>query len=196
VSLYASVPEQVSAHAFIEYWFEVVGPPHQQVGVTITGKGSVSSGGFIQVNCFAGNNNCPAPSITEDQAQLYTSAGGGTILGHICRSPFGCGVLGFSDSFSVAKPVSVTTDTAYDIQLILDELIPIQGTIGGNVIEIDPTVALTNPSDKSKFQLVFSPGVGNGAADVPVPAALPLFATGLSAMGLFGWRRKRRAFPE
>jgi hypothetical protein len=27
----------------------------------------------------------------------------------------------------------------------------------------------------------------------PVPAALLLFATGLGAMGLFGWRRKRRA---
>jgi hypothetical protein len=27
----------------------------------------------------------------------------------------------------------------------------------------------------------------------PLPAALPLFATGLGALGLFGWRRKRRA---
>jgi hypothetical protein len=27
----------------------------------------------------------------------------------------------------------------------------------------------------------------------PLPAALPLFATGLGAMGLFGWRRKRKA---
>jgi hypothetical protein len=26
----------------------------------------------------------------------------------------------------------------------------------------------------------------------PIPAALPLFATGLGAMGLFGWRRKRK----
>jgi hypothetical protein len=26
----------------------------------------------------------------------------------------------------------------------------------------------------------------------PLPAALPLFATGLGAMGLFGWRRKRK----
>ena len=26
----------------------------------------------------------------------------------------------------------------------------------------------------------------------PLPAALPLFATGLAAMGLFGWRRKRK----
>jgi hypothetical protein len=27
----------------------------------------------------------------------------------------------------------------------------------------------------------------------PIPAALPLFATGLGAMGLLGWRRKRKA---
>ena len=30
-------------------------------------------------------------------------------------------------------------------------------------------------------------------ATTPLPAALPLFATGLGALGLFGWRRKRKA---
>jgi len=30
-----------------------------------------------------------------------------------------------------------------------------------------------------------------GIAETPLPAALPLFATGLGAMGLLGWRRKR-----
>jgi hypothetical protein len=29
-------------------------------------------------------------------------------------------------------------------------------------------------------------------ADTPVPTALPLFATGLGALGLIGWRRKRK----
>ena len=29
--------------------------------------------------------------------------------------------------------------------------------------------------------------------DVPLPATLPLFATGLGALGLLGWRRKRKA---
>jgi hypothetical protein len=29
--------------------------------------------------------------------------------------------------------------------------------------------------------------------EVPIPAALPLFATGLGALGLLGWRRKRKA---
>jgi hypothetical protein len=28
--------------------------------------------------------------------------------------------------------------------------------------------------------------------ETPLPAALPLFATGLGALGLFGWRRKRK----
>ena len=32
-----------------------------------------------------------------------------------------------------------------------------------------------------------------GVAGVPLPAALPLFATGLGALGLLGWRRKRKA---
>jgi hypothetical protein len=31
------------------------------------------------------------------------------------------------------------------------------------------------------------------AAETPLPAALPLFAAGLSALGLLGWRRKRKA---
>jgi hypothetical protein len=30
-------------------------------------------------------------------------------------------------------------------------------------------------------------------SNVPLPAALPLFATGLGALGLLGWRRKRKA---
>ena len=30
-------------------------------------------------------------------------------------------------------------------------------------------------------------------SQVPLPGALPLFATGLGALGLLGWRRKRRA---
>jgi hypothetical protein len=32
----------------------------------------------------------------------------------------------------------------------------------------------------------------NIPAPTPLPAALPLFATGLGALGLFGWRRKRK----
>jgi hypothetical protein len=33
----------------------------------------------------------------------------------------------------------------------------------------------------------------DSASITPLPAALPLFATGLGALGLLGWRRKRKA---
>jgi hypothetical protein len=34
---------------------------------------------------------------------------------------------------------------------------------------------------------------GTVAVVTPLPAALPLFATGLGVMGLLGWRRRRKA---
>ena len=39
----------------------------------------------------------------------------------------------------------------------------------------------------------FRSGIGIvGVAEPPLPAALPLFVTGLGALGLLGWRRKRK----
>ena len=34
---------------------------------------------------------------------------------------------------------------------------------------------------------------GEAPAVIPLPAALPLYGTGLAVMGFLGWRRKRRA---
>jgi hypothetical protein len=45
------------------------------------------------------------------------------------------------------------------------------------------------PANGSPFQILTS----GSLTATPLPAALPLFATGLGAMGLFGWRRKRKA---
>jgi hypothetical protein len=38
------------------------------------------------------------------------------------------------------------------------------------------------------YAVLFAP-----VSSTPLPAALPLFAGGLSALGLLGWRRKRKA---
>ena len=57
----------------------------------------------------------------------------------------------------------------------------------------------TGGSNGSPNTLYFTDGIDGethglfGAIEAtPLPAALPLFATGLGAMGLFGWRRKRK----
>jgi hypothetical protein len=64
------------------------------------------------------------------------------------------------------------------------------------------TTILSIPQPFAPDEMYFSvwalPGtvdITHGASDVsatPLPAALPLFATGLGALGLLGWRRKRK----
>ena len=36
-------------------------------------------------------------------------------------------------------------------------------------------------------------GTNGTWSETPLPAALPLFATGIGGLGLLGWRRKRKA---
>lgn len=61
----------------------------------------------------------------------------------------------------------------------------------------DPLISIdsSNP-DSGQYCIAVSDGVGNGgscgASATPLPATLPLFASGLGALGLFGWRRKRK----
>jgi hypothetical protein len=66
-----------------------------------------------------------------------------------------------------------------------------------NSIIIDFAYDLANASDPlSNFQNAdgnyANGGVAGTVDPTPLPAALPLFATGLGAMGLLGWRRKRK----
>jgi hypothetical protein len=65
---------------------------------------------------------------------------------------------------------------------------------------IEPFFMATNGGTGDPLQLYsFEPVSGSTCslaefcAATPLPAALPLFVTGLGALGLFGWRRKRRA---
>jgi hypothetical protein len=41
--------------------------------------------------------------------------------------------------------------------------------------------------------LAFQADFSDSLSQVPLPATLPLFATGLVGLGLLGWRRKRKA---
>lgn len=50
-------------------------------------------------------------------------------------------------------------------------------------LSVDDPSAYWNPGDLGTLQV----------SQTPIPAALPLFATGLGLVGMFGWFRKRRA---
>jgi hypothetical protein len=47
------------------------------------------------------------------------------------------------------------------------------------------------------YSIITSPGIGNSLVSdsaTPLPAALPLFASGFGVIGPMMWRRKRKAF--
>jgi hypothetical protein len=69
---------------------------------------------------------------------------------------------------------------------------PLFADVGG-VFVANPGGSITD--DDVGFSSTFTPAgttVGDPAA-TPLPAALPLFATGLGGLGLLGWRRKRKS---
>ena len=81
------------------------------------------------------------------------------------------------------------------------------GPTGPEEFSIDATGQLDIPLTVSAFVFPsgFFPSAGSTTLTVtvpdglslepatPLPAALPLFGTGLAALGLLGWRRKRKA---
>jgi hypothetical protein len=80
--------------------------------------------------------------------------------------------------------------------LIFDSGIPIgslKGYNGGGLGAAFDTCELVSTFDCSSINPLAANGATITPASTPLPAALPLFATGLGAMGLFGWRRKRKA---
>jgi hypothetical protein len=81
-----------------------------------------------------------------------------------------------SEGYTYVPPTGGTKtyvgNGTWDISLILSG--SVDPPVGIEIFDLQPTNPLPNP------------------AATPLPAALPLLATGLGTMGLLGWRRKRK----
>lgn len=155
-----------------------------------------------------GNNNRHTVSVFAGPAGVPSSQSSGSYSEILGGPTIQDGLLsGFSDdgtdqtistnpfTVSVNQPVSVF------MQLFTGQpYAPIPGSI-----DFGGTMELSNVGDV--FTIVGAQGItvnsldagivnnrfGEQLSTVPLPAALPLFGTGLAAMGFIGWRRKRRA---
>jgi len=126
-----------------------------------------------------------------------------TLLGSIT---FGFGVSlfdGVGDDFELFD-VTQSIDEIYDVALSGDGVsftsigtfttlvngIDINGAFAG----VFSFIRVTNTSTVNSADLDAAEGfnVASGVSVVPLPAALPLFGTGLALMGFIGWRRKRK----
>ena len=100
---------------------------------------------------------------------------------------------GVSASFNFDQPFTIQSggpSNEYGGASITQLALSALGSEGNGTIQFIGTyssISWTNPN----FEYWY--GFTVGAPQVPLPAALPLFATGLGALGLLGWRRKRKA---
>ena len=66
-------------------------------------------------------------------------------------------------------------------------------TLGGDNVPLVGGAIYNGQGGNNAFATAVSGGVQ--IATTPAPAALPLFVTGLSALGLLSWRRKKKTAP-
>jgi hypothetical protein len=149
--------------------------------VTITLVGNTSGATNCGTNCTAnfGSASVTVSGVGSDTFTSSTHAFANQNLN----------AVGISTSLG---DILNTSSSAFATYLIADAIGPSTGSSGINSGLVfstsggsfDLTSILNN---QSTFTATISP------SPVPLPSALPLFATGLGALGLLGWRRKRKA---
>lgn len=97
-------------------------------------------------------------------------------------------ITGGSEILSLNHIYMLEANALY--RVILDTEAFSKGLGGAASVHLDPFFAAPDG-----YLVLTSEGIGNASpvAATPIPAALPLFATGLAGLGLNGWRRKRKA---
>jgi hypothetical protein len=178
----ASGNAQASAGAIFLYYIEFTSPNLTGgiPNVTVDTRGSAVNGQAYTYIIPAPTTAVPNPQAiylaTVDGSGISVYDGGYLEL-HTPGTSFDRSdtVAAFTEGVVYAVYMDATTSTS----------------AGTTTASIDPIFKYP-----SNYSLIISAGVGNGNAPLPstpLPAALPLFATGLGALGLLGWRRKRKA---
>ena len=148
---------------------------------------------YFEVEAVPGiqSPNVLIPVIT---VGVLTGVGGLNVANlSIADTQNGQSVFNVNQNGGFVDTLSITPGVEYLVQM--SAFADVEQTTAGASVFVDPQFTIDpNFADANEFQMQFSPGIGNGPLDAtPLPAALPLFATGLGAMGLLGWRRKRKA---
>jgi hypothetical protein len=154
------------------------------------------------------NNQAPADPDIAIFAENFSSDPGGTtslptIMWNDPGDPgkYNVFVIGYSGN-SLTEGVTVFSDLSYDAIHSHFDSGEFQGCVSGSVAvgcpflqngQTETGIPLRNYTQALGFMDVTFTDQGDVASATPLPAALPLFASGLGALGLLGWRRKRKA---
>lgn len=180
-----------------------------------SGTLGLSGGQFSNGDTYSGTfsldtsnlNKTPlgSPNTYVTQLTSYDITLTGTNATHFSsNNPTTQDVFGIAESSTT--PISVGSTSVYPFQfffqgysssgaitdLLLQLLEPLDAFKGGLVIAAAEGSA-NAVYDYSSSAMIVDPAVLSAVAPTPLPPAMPLFVTGLCALGLLGWRRQRKA---
>ena len=176
----APFPEEITAGAHLTYSLAVLykglGPAPATVPIT-----ALASETTYSTSQFIGDVDVIAASST-----ITVS----------CASEPSCGTATFNPDVGNAPEtiMDMVPGATYQVSMSLEvsaiSFLQPQTASG----EVDPFFFVDpNVPDPQDYEFVFSPGVENQfASTTPLPAALPLFVSGVGLMGVLSWRRKRK----
>jgi hypothetical protein len=173
------------------------------VSLTVTGLGEFVNGSLSNISASGGQM---PPGVTTPGDWVYLGSGAiptstSGFSGALISAQINSGDATLAGAFSSWAFTSVTPTVLapgnYWIAVVYGDGNTAQ--ISTSAVTTEANVSLTGGgsctestacSSSSSTTETFGPNFETAAT--PLPAALPLFASGLGAMGLFGWRRKRR----
>jgi hypothetical protein len=139
------------------------------IGESISFDLSLASGDFITVSGFTDLLEPGSRSVSDRFVYSFTS-----------------GALAYHVEFGSDPDLPAIPTNAIDFTTIPEQGLPPNPYFENGRLQLVATAFLGSSTDRFFVQ----------SDATPLPAALPLFATGLGAFGLFGWRRKRKGAAE
>ena len=154
---------------------------------------------FTWVGSVTGIVNGTAVTDSNDVLTSLTGSVSDDVYSGAISSVVAPGTPGYSnwawDNVLTATPPNFSATQSSGILFLFDN-----DTVIGNLyyqpnnstfyFSVSAPDSLYNPGDAGVLTIADISGIGG---ETPLPAALPLFATGLGALGALGWRRKRKA---
>ena len=163
-----------------------------QVDVSNTGSGTVDLGAYSFV-IQTSSSDITLEQATTATLHPYIFGAGNSLLGPVISTSSPGQSLSATDLPANAQATEIGPGATFGLSKVFFDVAP------GAPAEIVSIMFNTNSSSTSAsdsngndIPLIFLNGEITISSATPLPAALPLFATGLGAMGLFGWRRKRK----
>lgn len=186
----------------------------QALGVNVSGDIGMDSNGNIVSGTFDGIVNIGTTAgmqaVFHEVDEILGGGGQGSEVGSqsYCEYRAGSGCYGALDLYRYSAPGvgSFTTDPNASAYLSIDGGQTILANFNQNGIGdygdfttspclIQSWAVCSNPDSfvRGSVEDLTLQSIGYDPVATPLPATLLLFATGLGALGLFGWRRKREA---